>query len=107
MGGFDAAYAAHRRRLHALSVRRRARPRHRRPPTVRQPVDEAEDVRQFTAFSGDDQTRHVEEDAEGWLMVQGLLTATLPTEIGGKLEVMAHHLDLVPPAGLHRREDHL
>lgn len=51
------------------------------------------DVRQFAEISGDDQPRHVEPDDEGRLMVQGLLTATLPTEIGGDLEVLASRLD--------------
>lgn len=51
------------------------------------------DVREFAALSGDDQRRHVEPDEEGRLLVQGLLTATLPTAIGGDLEVLAYHMD--------------
>ena len=47
------------------------------------------DVRQFADVSGDAQPRHLEPDGEGRLMVQGLLTATLPTKIGGDLEVLA------------------
>lgn len=48
-----------------------------------------EDVRQFAEVSGDDQPRHREPDEDGRLMVQGLLTATLPTRIGGDLHVLA------------------
>lgn len=53
-----------------------------------------EDVRRFTAVSRDDQPRHTEADDDGRLMVQGLLTATLPTKIGGDLEVLARTMSL-------------
>ena len=52
-----------------------------------------EDVRQFAAVSGDTQERHTEPDEDGRLMVHGLLTATLPTKIGGDLEVLAHTME--------------
>ena len=52
------------------------------------------EVRQFAALSGDDQPRHTDPDADGRLLVQGLLTATLPTAIGGDLEMLAHEMDL-------------
>ncbi|NHN58725.1 MULTISPECIES: MaoC/PaaZ C-terminal domain-containing protein [Halorussus] len=52
-----------------------------------------EDVRQFADVSGDEQPRHLEPDDEGRLMVHGLLTATLPTKIGGDLEVLAHSME--------------
>lgn len=48
-----------------------------------------EDVEQFAAVSGDDQPRHTEPDEDGRVMVQGLLTATLPTSIGSDNEVLA------------------
>ncbi|WP_436900390.1 MaoC family dehydratase [Halovenus halobia] len=48
-----------------------------------------EDVEQFAAVSGDDQSRHTEPDEDGRVMVQGLLTATLPTSIGSDNEVLA------------------
>ncbi|MDS0294860.1 dehydratase [Halogeometricum luteum] len=47
-----------------------------------------EDVRQFASLSNDDQPRHTEPDADGRLLVHGLLTATLPTEVGGDLGVL-------------------
>ncbi|MDG5818231.1 MULTISPECIES: MaoC/PaaZ C-terminal domain-containing protein [unclassified Natronococcus] len=48
-----------------------------------------EEVRQFAELSRDTQPRHTEPDEEGRLLVHGLLTATLPTKIGGDLEVLA------------------
>ncbi|WP_336336118.1 MaoC/PaaZ C-terminal domain-containing protein [Haloarcula brevis] len=53
-----------------------------------------EDVDQFAALSGDDQARHTDPDAAGRRMVQGLLTASLLTSIGGDLEVLASRMDL-------------
>src|SRR5438128_23523 len=44
-----------------------------------------EDVRRFTEVSGDAGVHHVEPDAQGRLFAQGLLTATLPTKLGGDL----------------------
>jgi 3-hydroxybutyryl-CoA dehydratase len=51
-----------------------------------------EDVRQFSEVSGDRGIHHVELDAEGRLMVQGLLTATLPTKLGGDLDYLAREM---------------
>ncbi|WP_058993321.1 MaoC/PaaZ C-terminal domain-containing protein [Haloarcula sp. CBA1127] len=53
-----------------------------------------EDVDQFAALSGDDQPRHTVPDGDGRRMVQGLLTASLLTSIGGDLEVLASRMDL-------------
>lgn len=47
------------------------------------------DVRQFAEVSGDTGQQHVERDERGRLMVHGLLTATLPTKIGGELNYVA------------------
>jgi 3-hydroxybutyryl-CoA dehydratase len=52
-----------------------------------------EDVRTFTTVSGDEGDHHVERDAEGRLLVQGLLTATLPTKVGGDLNVLASRME--------------
>jgi acyl dehydratase len=49
----------------------------------------SDDVAQFTELSGDRQDRHTVPDGDGRTMVHGLLTATLPTKIGGDLEVLA------------------
>lgn len=50
------------------------------------------EVRQFAALSGDDQTRHLEPDEEGRLLVHGLLTATMPTRLGGDLEILGRSM---------------
>jgi acyl dehydratase len=47
------------------------------------------DVRQFAEVSGDTGRQHVERDDRGRLMAHGLLTATLPTKIGGELNYVA------------------
>lgn len=52
-----------------------------------------EDVRQFGDVSGDQQAIHTEPDEEGRLVVQGLLTATLPTKIGGNLSYIARTME--------------
>jgi len=52
------------------------------------------EVRQFADLSGDTQPQHTDPDDEGRLMVHGLLTATLPTQVGGDLEVLASEMDL-------------
>lgn len=52
-----------------------------------------EDVRQFGDVSGDQQGIHTEPDDEGRLVVQGLLTATLPTKIGGDLNYIARTME--------------
>ncbi len=51
-----------------------------------------EDIDLFTRLSGDAGTHHVERDQAGRLMVQGLLTATLPTKIGGDIDFIAREL---------------
>lgn len=51
-----------------------------------------EDVIQFGIISGDQGIHHVRPDEQGRLMVQGLLTATLPTKIGGDLNYIAREM---------------
>jgi 3-hydroxybutyryl-CoA dehydratase len=51
-----------------------------------------DDVRRFSHVSGDAGVHHVRLDALGRLMVQGLLTATLPTKIGGDLNFIAREM---------------
>lgn len=48
-----------------------------------------QDVEKFTEISGDEGDHHINPDEEGRLMIQGLLTATLPTKIGGENNVLA------------------
>jgi acyl dehydratase len=47
-----------------------------------------EDVARFAEVSHDLGRHHLERDAQGRLMVHGLLTATLPTKIGGDLDFL-------------------
>lgn len=51
------------------------------------------DVRQFGDLSGDQQSIHTEANEAGEVIVQGLLTATLPTKIGGDLGVLARTME--------------
>ena len=51
-----------------------------------------EDVQLFGQISGDQGIHHVESDKQGRLMVQGLLTATLPTKLGGDMNYIAREL---------------
>ena len=51
-----------------------------------------DDVRQFSLFSGDEGTHHLQPDEKGRLMVHGLLTATLPTKIGGDINFIAREM---------------
>ena len=51
-----------------------------------------DDVRTFGSLSGDEGVHHVTPDDQGQLMVQGLLTATLPTKIGGDLNFIARQM---------------
>lgn len=48
-----------------------------------------EDIERFAELSGDKGAHHVERDAQGRVMAHGLLTATLPTKLGGDLDYMA------------------
>lgn len=47
------------------------------------------DIRAFTAVSGDAGEHHLQPDAQGRLMAHGLLTATIPTKIGGDMNFIA------------------
>lgn len=51
-----------------------------------------DDVRLFNTISGDEGVHHVTPDEQGRLMVHGLLTATLPTKIGGDMNFIARDL---------------
>lgn len=48
-----------------------------------------EDVREFGAVTGDEQSIHTEPDDDGRLVVQGLLSGSLMTTIGADLEYVA------------------
>ncbi|HWL23788.1 MAG TPA: hotdog domain-containing protein [Ureibacillus sp.] len=51
------------------------------------------DVELFTEISGDAGIHHLAPDEQGRLVVQGLLTATLPTKIGGDHNFIARTME--------------
>lgn len=52
----------------------------------------ADDIRRFNKVSGDEGVHHVTPDEQGRLMVHGLLTATVPTKIGGDMNFIAREM---------------
>ncbi|WP_338749348.1 hotdog domain-containing protein [Bacillus sp. FJAT-52991] len=57
------------------------------------------DVELFTEISGDEGIHHITPDEQGRLVIQGLLTATLPTKIAGDHNVLARstHFEFLRP----------
>ena len=51
-----------------------------------------DDIRLFTRVSGDAGEHHLVPDSQGRLMAHGLLTATLPTKIGGDMNLLAREM---------------
>ena len=51
------------------------------------------DVELFTEISGDEGNHHITPDEQGRLVIQGLLTATLPTKVGGDHNVRARTMN--------------
>ncbi len=51
-----------------------------------------EDVRAFADVSLDRGVHHVKPDTDGRLLVHGLLTATIPTKLGGDLDYLAQEM---------------
>ena len=51
-----------------------------------------EDIRLFAKLSGDEGEHHLLPDDQGRLMAHGLLTATLPTKIGGDINLIASEM---------------
>src|SRR5690625_6682422 len=52
-----------------------------------------EDVELFTQISKDKGDHHTTPDEQGRFVIQGLLTATLPTKIGGDHSVLARTMN--------------
>lgn len=52
-----------------------------------------EDVHLFTEVSNDEGEHHITPDEQDRLVIQGLLTATLPTKIGGDNNVLARTMN--------------
>jgi acyl dehydratase len=51
-----------------------------------------EDIRLFVKVSGDEGAHHLIPDEKGRLMAHGLLTATLPTKVGGEMNFIAREM---------------
>ncbi|MDQ0219910.1 enoyl-CoA hydratase [Peribacillus cavernae] len=51
-----------------------------------------EEVELFTKISGDEGDHHIHPDEQGRVVIQGLLTATLPTKVGGDFNVLARKM---------------
>lgn len=54
----------------------------------------AKDIELFAELSGDKGAHHIHPDAQGRVMVQGLLTATVPTKLGGDLNYIAREMTI-------------
>ncbi|HEY7784243.1 MAG TPA: MaoC family dehydratase [Pyrinomonadaceae bacterium] len=52
-----------------------------------------DDIRLFARLSGDEGEHHLVPDSRGRLMAHGLLTATLPTKIGGDINFIAQEMN--------------
>jgi 3-hydroxybutyryl-CoA dehydratase len=52
-----------------------------------------EEIRLFARLSGDEGEHHLVPDGQGRLMAHGLLTATLPTKIGGDINFIAREMN--------------
>jgi 3-hydroxybutyryl-CoA dehydratase len=50
------------------------------------------DVELFAELSGDRGEHHVQPDREGRIMLHGLLTATVPTKMGGDINYIAREM---------------
>ena len=51
-----------------------------------------EDILRFAELSGDRGRHHVQKDERGRLMAHGLLSATLPTKLGGDMDFIARSM---------------
>jgi acyl dehydratase len=51
-----------------------------------------EDVRAFADLTGDRGRHHLLPDEKGRILVHGLLTATIPTKLGGDLDYLAREM---------------
>jgi acyl dehydratase len=50
------------------------------------------DVEMFAELSGDKGEHHMQPDKEGRIMLHGLLTATVPTKLGGDMNYIAREI---------------
>jgi acyl dehydratase len=63
-----------------------------------------EEVEQFADLSGDEGYHHLVAESSGEVMVHGLLTATLPTKIGGDIDYVARTMEFDFPRPVYTGE---
>ena len=63
-----------------------------------------EEVREFADLSGDEGYHHLVAGQTGDLMVHGLLTATLPTKVGGDIDYVARTMEFEFPRPVYTGE---
>lgn len=56
-----------------------------------------EEVRQFAELSKDEGYHHLVSDEEGQVVLHGLLTATMPTKLGGEMDYFARTMEFEFP----------
>jgi len=56
-----------------------------------------EEVEQFAALSNDDGYHHLVADEDGQVVLHGLLTATMPTKLGGDIDFLARTMEFEFP----------
>ena len=61
----------------------------------------AEEVQQFVDLSNDEGSHHLVEDDDGRVVVHGLLTATMPTKLGGDIDYLARTMEFEFPRPAH------
>jgi acyl dehydratase len=82
------------------------------PVTAETPLQEGEtvsytrtftqaDVSSFASLSNDEGAHHIESNEDGQVVVHGLLTATLPTKLGGDINFVARTMEFEFPRPAH------
>jgi acyl dehydratase len=56
-----------------------------------------EEVEQFAALSSDEGRHHLTADEDGRVVLHGLLTATMPTKLGGDIDFLARTMEFEFP----------
>lgn len=60
-----------------------------------------EEVEQFAELSKDEGYHHLVADDDGHVVLHGLLTATMPTKLGGELDYLARTMEFEFPRPAH------
>jgi len=60
-----------------------------------------EEVQQFAELSNDEGYHHLVGDEDGQVVLHGLLTATMPTKLGGEIDFLAQPMEFEFPRPAH------